>query len=171
MGFIDAMRAEGHAVESICQVLREQGCPVATRTYRSWKQPDRRVADRTITDATVINTIRGLAWRADPNSGEPKLTAGGPVWVAEDDRPLRRTTMPEVSADAVDRGMRTLGLAGVRRDKGTRTTIPAKDGIRADDLLDRDFIAEAPNNPQIPLDQTLRDPIRDQPADQRPILH
>lgn len=41
--------------------------------------------------------------------------------------------------------MRTLGLSGVRRDKGVRTTIPAKDGIRAGDLLDRNFTAAAPN--------------------------
>ncbi len=41
--------------------------------------------------------------------------------------------------------MRTLGLSGVRRDKGVRTTIPAKDGIRAGDLLDRDFTAPAPD--------------------------
>ena len=58
---------------------------------------------------------------------------------------LRRTAMPEASAGAVDRGMRMLGLVGVRRDKGIRTTIPAKDGIRAGDLLDRDFSAPAPN--------------------------
>lgn len=41
--------------------------------------------------------------------------------------------------------MRSLGLSGVRRDKGIRTTIPAKDGRRAGDLLDRDFTASAPN--------------------------
>jgi len=41
--------------------------------------------------------------------------------------------------------MRVLGLAGVRRDKGIRTTTPAKDGKRAEDLLDRDFTAGAPN--------------------------
>jgi putative transposase len=29
MGFIDTMRAEGFAVESVCRVLREQGCQVA----------------------------------------------------------------------------------------------------------------------------------------------
>ena len=28
MGFIDTMRSEGHAVESICRVLREQGCQI-----------------------------------------------------------------------------------------------------------------------------------------------
>ena len=53
--------------------------------------------------------------------------------------------MPEASSGAVDRAMRTLGLSGVRRDKGIRTTIPAKDGNRAGDLLDRDFTAAAPN--------------------------
>ncbi len=46
---------------------------------------------------------------------------------------------------AVNRAIRSLGLAGVRRDKGIRTTIPAKDGKRAGDLLDRDFTASAPN--------------------------
>jgi len=41
MGFIDQMRAEGFAVESICRVLREQGCQVAARTLsprRVWRQ-------------------------------------------------------------------------------------------------------------------------------------
>ena len=41
--------------------------------------------------------------------------------------------------------MRTLGLQGVRRAKGIRTTIPGKDGVRAGDLLNRDFTATAPN--------------------------
>jgi transposase InsO family protein len=58
---------------------------------------------------------------------------------------LRRTTMASVSFGAVDRAMRILGLVGVRRGKGIRTTTPAKDGTRAQDLLDRDFTAEAPN--------------------------
>jgi putative transposase len=53
MGFIDTMRSQGHAVESICRVLREQGCQIAARTYRAWKQAGRVVASRTITDAQV----------------------------------------------------------------------------------------------------------------------
>jgi putative transposase len=56
--FIDDQRAAGHAVESICRVLREQGCQIAACTYRSWKQPCRRVAARTITDAQVIEAVR-----------------------------------------------------------------------------------------------------------------
>jgi putative transposase len=144
MGFIDTMRAEGHAVESICRVLREQGCGVAARTYRSWKQPGRRVADRTITDAQVVDAIRGIAW-ASVDQGRRKLTAEGLYGRRKMTALLHRTTMPEVSAGAVDRAMKTLGLNGARRDKGTRTTIPAKDALRAGDLLDRDFSAEAPN--------------------------
>lgn len=41
--------------------------------------------------------------------------------------------------------MRSLGLQGIRRFKGIRTTIPAEDGKRAGDLLDHDFTAAAPN--------------------------
>lgn len=40
MGFIDTMTAEGHAVESICRVLREQGAQIAARTYRSSNEQD-----------------------------------------------------------------------------------------------------------------------------------
>src|SRR4029450_8740087 len=52
MAFIDAMRAEGHAVESTCRVLREQGCPVAARTYRAWKR-GRPASARPRTEAAV----------------------------------------------------------------------------------------------------------------------
>ncbi len=58
---------------------------------------------------------------------------------------LDRTTMPGVSYGAVDRAMKTLGLNGIRRSKGIRTTIPAADGIRAGDLLNRQFRAQEPN--------------------------
>ena len=62
MGFIDTMRAQGHAVESICRVLREQGCQIAARTYRSWKRTGRVIAARTITDAQVVDAVREIAW-------------------------------------------------------------------------------------------------------------
>ena len=61
MGFIDTMRSEDHAVESICRVLREQGCQIAARTYRSWKRAGRVIATRTITDAHVIDAVREVA--------------------------------------------------------------------------------------------------------------
>lgn len=62
MVFIDELRAAGHAVESICRVLRQQGCQIAARTYRDWTRTNRPVAVRTITDAMVTNQIRDLAW-------------------------------------------------------------------------------------------------------------
>ncbi len=58
------MRAEGHAVESTCRVLTEHGCPVAARTYRAWRQANRPVGARTVSDAVVIDAL--LATRGTP---------------------------------------------------------------------------------------------------------
>jgi putative transposase len=140
MAFIDAMRAKGCAVESVCRVLREQGCQIAARTYRSWKHPRRQVAARVMTDAAVIDAIRSAAYDANC-----RLTPEGLYGRRKMTALLRRTTVATVSPGAVDRGMKALGLKGIRRDKHIRTTIPAKDGKRAGDLLDRDFTAPAPN--------------------------
>jgi putative transposase len=60
MGFIDMMRAEGHAVESICRVLREQGCQIAARTYRYGRRG--LVSIRTVTDAQVLDVVRDAGW-------------------------------------------------------------------------------------------------------------
>jgi putative transposase len=45
----------------------------------------------------------------------------------------------------VERLMRQLGLAGVVRGKTVRTTVSDKDGVRAADLVKRQFTAGAPN--------------------------
>jgi putative transposase len=141
MGFIDAQRAQGCAVESICRVLSEQGCQVAARSYRAWRS--RRPAARTVTDAQVVDLIGGLAWTLDPY-GRRRLAPEG-LYGRRKMTALVRRTLPEASPGSVDRGMRLLGLSGVLRAKGVRTTIQAKDGKRADDLLNRDFTAPAPN--------------------------
>ena len=57
---------------------------------------------------------------------------------------LRRQGLP-VARCTVDRLMADLHMHGIRRGKRVRTTIPAKDGKRAGDLLNRDFTAVAPN--------------------------
>ena len=142
MGFIDAMRAEGHAVESTCRVLREQGCQVAARTYRAWRRGV--VSARTMSDARVVDAVRDAAWTLDVQ-GRRRLAPEGLYGRRKMTAYLRRTVVAGASAGAVDRAMRTLGLSGVRRDKGVRTTIPSKDGVRAGDQLDRDFTAPAPN--------------------------
>ena len=89
MGFIDTMRSQGHAVESICRVLREQGCQIAARTYRDWARADRPVAARTISDAMVTNQVRDLAWKIG-HEGVRRMTPEGLYGRREDDR--ARTT-------------------------------------------------------------------------------
>ena len=89
MGFIDTMRSQGHAVESICRVLREQGCQIATRTHRSWKRAGRVVAARTVSDAQVVDAVRDIAWTTKVDSDGVlvrKLAPEGPLWTTEDDR-------------------------------------------------------------------------------------
>lgn len=141
MGFIDTMRAKGHAVESVCTVLREQGCQIAARTYRAWRGC--RPAGRTITDARVIDAIRQACWRRD-DAGVLRLTPEGLYGRRKLTAHLRRGGL-EVAECTVARGMKALGHKGIRRAKGIRTTIPGRDGNRAGDLLDRDFTAPAPN--------------------------
>ena len=146
LGFIDTMRAEGHAVESIIRVLREQGVKIAARTYRAHRQGV--VAPRTITDARVQDAVRAAAWVVVERHGTvPRvLTPEGLYGRRKMTALIRRTTIPDASRGAVDRAMRSLGLSGIRRDKSIRTTIPATDGIRAGDLLNRDFTAPRPDH-------------------------
>ncbi|MCP2287063.1 hypothetical protein APR04_006010 [Promicromonospora umidemergens] len=139
------MRDQGYAVEPILRVLRQQGLQIAARTYRAWKRPAR-IADRTITDAVVEDTIRDLAWTFNETTGRKQMTPEGLYgrrkWLA---LLRRRHGLVGTSRGAVDRAMRTLGLAGVVRAKTLRTTVPSSDGKRAGDLLGRDFTASAPN--------------------------
>jgi putative transposase len=76
VGFIDTMRSHGHAVESICRVLREQGCQIAARTYRSWRRAGRGVAARTVSDSLVVDAVRDIAWATDA-LGQRKLALEG----------------------------------------------------------------------------------------------
>ena len=147
MGFIDQMRSQGHAVESIIRVLREQGVKVAARTYRAWRHG--RVAARTVTDAMVVDAVRDAAWRDETmpdGTVRRRMTPEGLYGRKKMTALIRRTTIADASRGAVDRGMRVLGLSGITRAKGIRTTIPAKDGVRAGDLLNRDFTAPRPDH-------------------------
>lgn len=147
MGFIDQMRSEGFAVESIIRVLREQGVKIAARTYRAWRAG--RVSVRTVTDALVLDAVRDVAWRVEelPNgTTRLRMTPEGLYGRKKMTAFIRRTRIGDASRGAVDRAMRALGLSGITRAKAPRTTIPAKGGIRAGDLLNRDFTAPRPDH-------------------------
>ncbi|EYT54165.1 transposase [Kocuria sp. UCD-OTCP] len=137
LDFIEDQRAKGRSVGSICTVLREQGLQIAERTYRSWKRA--RPSTRDHQDAVIIDAI--LTARVDAGGGaSPESMYGRRKMTAL----LRRQGL-EVSARRVDRLMRRLGINGLVRGKGVRTTVPDRNAARAPDLLDRDFTAPAPN--------------------------
>ncbi len=112
-------------------MLSAHGVQIAPRTYRKARR--RPASARNIAYAFVENTLRGLDGAPEQLYGRRKMT-----------RWLRRQGH-DVAFCTVDRIMRELGLNGAVRGRRHRTTIPAKDGIRAGDRLNRDFTATAPN--------------------------
>lgn len=147
VAFVDECHEEGRAVESVCRVLSEQGCQFSARTYRAWAGTGQRVADRTVSDAVVMDAVRDAAWTVEadgPMAGIRRLTPEG-LYGRRKMTALIQRGMPEASPGSVDRAMKALGLNGIRPAKGVHTTIPGQDGRRAGDLLDRDFTASAPS--------------------------
>ena len=119
MGFIDQMRSEGHAVESIIRVLREQGMKVAARTYRAWRQG--RVSVRTVTDALVVDAVRDAAWRVEvlpDGTTRRRMTPEGLYGRKKMTALIRRTAIADASRGAVDRAMRAHILGPVPCDAG-----------------------------------------------------
>jgi len=96
-----------------------------------------------VSDAAVEGAVRRLAWTVEEH-GCRRLTPEG-LYGRRKMTVLVRRSIPTASPGSVDRAMKSLGLQGITRSKGIRTTIPAKDGQRAGDLLNRDFTAAAPN--------------------------
>ena len=143
--FIDQMRSEGHAVESICRGLRKAGLQIAARTYREWTSPQRVVAARTVSDAEVEDTVRKLVWQPD-GQGRRKMQPAGLYGRRKMLAEVRRAGLTTASPGAVDRVMRTLGLSGVLRSKKVYTTSSDPDGVRAPDLVDRDFTSAGPGS-------------------------
>ncbi|WP_159851280.1 IS3 family transposase, partial [Nocardia sp. CY41] len=105
---------------------------IAARTYRKARRLP--PCDRDIADALVENALRDLHGAYEQMYGRRKMT-----------RYLRRQGH-EVAFCTVDRLIRELGLNGVVRGRRQRTTVPAKNGVRAGDKLNRDFTAAAPNH-------------------------
>jgi hypothetical protein len=137
--FIDEQRAAGRGVESICAVLREQGVPVAPRTYRSWRTNP--PSSRVLSDAQLVDRLRSLRIGSATGGPLPEVLYGRRKMTAW----LQRNGHAGVSKHTVDRLMRGEGMRGLVRGRKTRTTISGKDGVRAGDLLNRDFRTAAPN--------------------------
>lgn len=130
VGFIDQYR-QVYGVESLCAALTEHGIQIAPRTYR--KARYRPASARDVADAHLEHALRQLRGTPEEMYGRRKMT-----------RYLRRAGHDSAFC-TVDRIMRDLGMNGVVRGRTLRTTIPAKDGVRAGDRLNRDFTAAAPD--------------------------
>jgi hypothetical protein len=91
----------------------------------------------------VVDAVRDVVWRTDHTERRKMTPAdlyGRVKMRAHPDRAAR----PGVSDGAVDRSTKHL-MHGARRSKGTRTTNPGADGVRAAGLLNQQFRAEEPN--------------------------
>ncbi|MFF5393193.1 IS3 family transposase [Streptomyces sp. NPDC013012] len=130
VAFIDEHR-HVFGVEPICRVLTIHGLKIATSTYYAARK--RTPSARSLRDAELKTQISRV--HADNFS----VYGVRKVW-----RQLHREGIP-VARCTVARLMRDLGLQGVRRGRGIRTTVRDDGHDRADDLLQRDFTASHPN--------------------------
>jgi transposase InsO family protein len=131
VAFIDAHRDE-YGVESICKLL-----PIAPSTYYELKarQSDlTRVPARVRRDAELKPQIQRV-WRENFCAYGAHKT-----W-----KQLNREKI-RVARCTVQRLMRALGLCGVKRGKAFKiTTISEDNAPRPADLVERQFVAERPN--------------------------
>lgn len=130
IAFIDAHRGQ-FGVQPVCRVLAGHGVAIAPSTYYAAKR--RPVSARAVRDAWLTREIT----RVYKESGE--VYGARKVWLQ-----LRREHI-SCARCTVERLMRQAGLAGVRRGRRTRTTIPADKQQWPPDLVHRDFHAAAPN--------------------------
>ena len=130
MRFIDGHKAR-FGVEPICRVLSQHGCPIAPSTY--YGAVGRPPSARARRDEQLKAAITRVH---QDNYG---VYGARKVWLA-----LNRQGIP-VARCTVERLMRELGLAGARRGKKVRTTIPGPAAARPADLVQRQFTRPAPD--------------------------
>jgi len=122
-----AVEKAAHSIAIMCRVLE-----VSRSGYHAWTQ--RRLAPRALEDARLTERIRELHRKRRSVYGSPRIWSD---LVLDDGERIGRKR--------VERLMRQAGLSGLITKKWRATTIRVP-GVRvADDLLDRNFAAGAPN--------------------------
>jgi putative transposase len=115
-----------HSVATMSRMLG-----VSTSGYYAWL--DRAPSARAVSDASLLERIRGIHERSRGTYGVPRVHAE----LADDG--IR------VGRKRVARLMRSSGLQGASRRKGCFTTVRDKDARPAPDLVQRDFVADRPD--------------------------
>ena len=145
VAFIDEHRTV-YGVEPICRVLpiapdarpgRSRRLRPGPSTYyekKARKADPSLKPDRTRRDEILKDEIRRI-W--DNNR---KVYGAKKVWEA-----MKKENRFQVARCTVERLMRSLGLKGVIRGKGIKTTFPSPKDERPEDLVNRDFTATRPN--------------------------
>ena len=115
-----------HPIATLCRVLG-----VSASGYYAWAV--RPASARATADAALMEQIPVIHTRSRGTYGERRVHAE------------LAALGVHVGRKRVARLMRALGLAGVSRRKGPRTTIRDREARPAPDLVDRDFTAAAPD--------------------------
>ncbi|WP_407986279.1 IS3 family transposase [Kitasatospora sp. CMC57] len=133
VAFIDEHRGRFGGVEPICRVLTEHGCSIAPSTYYAHRKRLAQPAARTVRDEELKPLIKEVY------NANYRVYGARKIW-----RELGRQGHT-VARCTVERLMRELGIAGAVRGKKVITTIADPAAERAPDLVDRQFVASAPN--------------------------
>ncbi|WP_407986306.1 IS3 family transposase [Kitasatospora sp. CMC57] len=133
VAFIDEHRGRFGGVEPICRVLTEHGCSIAPSTYYAHRKRLAQPAARTVRDEELKPLIKEVY------NANYRVYGARKIW-----RELGRQGHT-VARCTVERLMRELGIAGAVRGKKVITTIADPAAERAPDLVDRNFVASAPN--------------------------
>lgn len=130
MPLIDSLSFE-HGVESVCRELAI--APSTFYWHRQRRQHPETRCERDKRDEVLCVEIERVYEENKQVYGVRK------VW-----HQLKRESI-KVARCTVERLMKTLGLEGVIRGKSVKTTRSGKERCTADDLVNRQFVAEKPN--------------------------
>lgn len=122
--------SDAFEVKRLCELVE-----IERSAYYAWKASAPARADRAEADQRLAERIR-MVHDDDKTCGAPRITAELNDGVSPWER---------VNHKRVARVMREHGIAGYRRRRRVRTTIPEPSGHKVPDLLERDFTAQAPN--------------------------
>lgn len=131
VAFIDEHK-DRYGVAPICTVLTEHGCKIAPSTY--YDARDRRPSKRKLRDVELIAMIE-----AERKNKFVALLGARKMWLR------LRGKGHDVARCTVERLMREMGITGVTRAKAPRTTTADPKADRPRDLVDRQFVANRPN--------------------------
>ncbi|QYN18743.1 IS3 family transposase [Amycolatopsis sp. DSM 110486] len=128
--FVDS-QPEEHGVQPVLEALKQTPAEIAPSTYYAAKS--RPESARAASDQVLAEKIEQVH---EANYG---VYGARKVWAE-----LNRHGV-DAARCTVERLMREIGLRGLRRDKGPRTTRPAPETGRPADLVKRDFTARRVN--------------------------